>query len=226
MAIINGRRIQVPPGGITGQSLIQQMNAGSGRRPVIQQGTGFQSINPNYTYKPEELYDRHGNPVKITTIPDRTKGVTYGGERTALSKQVITEQVYDIAEKLFKKGVTFDEENADWMIANQYILPPIWHSIAQTTDLLVVLPTEYPELPPVGFYLKEDIPVSVNGHLYRTAFHEACSDPLTQGWKWYCVYINAGAWQPAPIQGPGDWRKGDNLWTYFTLISEVLSGTD
>src|SRR5436309_10452634 len=77
-----------------------------------------------------------------------------------------------------------------------------------------------------SFYLKEEIPLSVNGHLYQTAYHEACSDPLTQGWKWYCVYIHAGAWQPAPVMYPGDWRKGDSLWTYFTLISEVLSGTD
>ncbi len=188
MAIINGRRIQVPPAGITGQNLIQQLNPGPGRRPVIQQGLAFRPVQAGYTYKPAELFDRHGNPVKITTIPDRTKGmVTYGGDRTFLSKQIITEQVYDIAEKLFKKGVSFDEEHADWMIANQYVLPPIWHNIARTTDLLIIFPTEYPELPPVGFYLKEDIPLSVNGHLYQSAYHEACSDPLTQGWKWYCV---------------------------------------
>src|SRR5947209_19520782 len=123
MAIINGRRIQVPPGGITGQQLIQQMNPGIGRRPVIQQGLTFRPVQPNYTYKPAELYDRHGNPVKITTIPDRTKGmVTYGGARSFLSKQLITEQVYDIAENLFKRGITFDEEHADWMIANQYVM--------------------------------------------------------------------------------------------------------
>lgn len=226
MAIINGRRIQVPPAGITGQNLIQQANPGPGRRPVIQQGTAFRPLQPNHTYTPAELFDRFGNPVKITTIPDRTKGVTYGGSRSDLSKQLITAQVFDIAEKLFKKGVSFDEENADWMIANQYVLPPIWHSVARTTDLLVVFPTEYPGLPPVGFYLREDIPLSINGHLYQSAYHDACSDPLTQGWKWYCVYINAGSWQPASIQQLGDWRRGDNLWTYFTLISEVLSGTE
>ena len=159
MAIINGRRIIVPPAGITGQNLIQQVNPGPGRRPVIQQGVAFRPIQPGYTYKPAELFDKHGNPVKITTIPDRTKGmVTYGGDRTSLSKQIITEQVYDIAEKLFKKGVSFDEEHADWMIANQYVLPPIWHNVTRTTDLLIIFPTEYPELPPVGFYLKSEYP--------------------------------------------------------------------
>src|SRR5258707_1136352 len=193
MAIINGRRILVPPAGITGQNLIQQVNPGTGRRPVIQQGTAFRPLQASHTYTPDELFDRHGNPVKITTIPDRTKGmVSYGGDRSDLSKQIITEQVYDIAEKLFKQGVSFDEAHADWMIANQYVLPPLWHPIAKTTDLLIIFPTEYPELPPVGFYLKEEIPLSVNGHLYQSAYHEACSDPLTQGWKWYCGYINPG----------------------------------
>src|SRR5690348_2166630 len=113
MAIINGRRIQVPPSGISGQNLIQQLGPSLGRRPVIRQGLAFRPLEPDHTYKPEELFDKHGNPVKITTIPDRTKGmVTYGGERTGLSKQLITEQVYDIAEKLFKKGVTFNEDHA------------------------------------------------------------------------------------------------------------------
>src|SRR2546427_9665711 len=162
MAIINGRRIQVPPAGITGQDPIQHVNPGLGRRPVSQQGLNFRPIQSGYKYKPAELYERHGKAVKITTIPDRTKGmVTYGGERTFLSKQIITEQVYDIAQKLFKRGVSFDEDNADWMIANQYVLPPIWHNIARTTDLLIIFPTEYPELAPVGFYLNRDSPRSV-----------------------------------------------------------------
>jgi hypothetical protein len=86
MAIINGRRIQVPPAGITGQHLIQQVNPGPGRRPVIQQGAAFRPIQTDYTYMSAELFDKHGNPVKVTTIPDRTKGtVTYGGTRTTLS---------------------------------------------------------------------------------------------------------------------------------------------
>src|SRR6266480_4298748 len=178
MAIVNGRRIQVPPAGITGQNLIQQMNPGPGRRPVIRQGLAFRSVQPGYTYKPEELFDRHGNPVKITTIPDRTKGmVTYGGDRTFLSKQIITEQVYDIAEKLFKKGVSFDEEHADWMIADQYVLPPLWHNIARTTDLLIIFPTEYPELPPVGFYLKGNSPSCGAG-----GAETSDSNPLLQRW--------------------------------------------
>lgn len=44
MAIINGRRILVPPTGITGQDLLQQVNPGPGRRTVIQQGQAFRPV--------------------------------------------------------------------------------------------------------------------------------------------------------------------------------------
>lgn len=226
MPIINGRRILVPPAGITGQNLIQQVNPAPVRRVVMQKDGSFSTIDPKRIYKPDELFDKDGNPVKLNTIPDRTKGVTYGGDRSFLSKQIITEQVFDVADKLFRQGVSFDEQHADWMIANQYKLPPVWHDVARTADLLLIFPTDYPEVPPVGFYLKEEIPLTVNAHLYRRAYHDACSDPLTQGWIWYCVYINPGGWQPAPVQRSGDWHRGDNLWTYFMLISEVLSERD
>lgn len=221
------RRIQAPASDIASKDLIQQVNPGPGHRSSIQQGQAFRPVQPSHTYRQAELYDKHGNPVRITAIPDKTKGApTYGGYRTPLSKQVITEQVFDVAKKMFKGGVSFDEQNADWVVVHGYELPSIWHSIVKTTDLLIVFPTEYPELPPVGFYLREDIPLSVNGHLYKIEYHDACSDPLTQGWKWYCVYINQGSWRPAPVKHPGDWRQGDNLWTYFALIAEVLSGED
>ncbi len=226
MPIINGRYIVVPPRGITGEDIIQQLKPAPVRKPIMEKDGSFSAIDPKRTYKPDELFDKDGNPVKITTIPDRTKGTTYGGNRSFLSKQIITEQVFDIADKLFEQGVSFDEQHADWMIANKYRLPQAWHNVARTIDLLLIFPTEYPAVPPVGFYLKEDIPLKVNAHLYRRAYHEACDDPLTQGWIWYCVYVNPGGWQPAPVQRFGDWRKGDNLWTYFKLISEVLSERD
>jgi len=56
-----------------------------------------------------------------------------------------------------------------------YLLSGI--TLPELPILLIIFPTEYPELPPVGFYLKEDIPLSANGHLYQRVYHEACSDP-------------------------------------------------
>jgi len=141
-----------------------------------------------------------------------------------VSKSIITEQVVDIAEHYLKGGVDFDEGNADWMVAPKYKLPKIWESIAMFSPLLIIFPTDYPEIPPIGFYLKADIPCSPdNSHFFNQAYHDACKDPLQDGWKWYCVYVNPGSWNPARCQRTGDWKNGDNLWTYFTLINEVLA---
>ena len=226
MAIINGRRIQVPYSGMYGSDLIDAVGVQPGRRPVVNRGgTQFETVNPHKLYTQEDLLNKHRIPVKVTTIPDRSKGAAFGGPRSLLSKNIITEQVFDIAEKLFKRGVDFDEANADWMIVPNYKLPKIWSSIARFSPLLIIFPTEYPPIPPIGFYLKAKINFSPNGHLFDQAFHNACKDPIKDGWKWYCVYVKPGCWRPARYIYPGDWRKGDNLWTYFQLIDEALATT-
>ena len=224
MAIVNGRRINVPDSGIYGNEVINQADPRPGRRVIVNTGgTQFETVNSAKHYSKQELLDRWGNPVKVTTIPERVKGISYGGLRSPLSTQLITEQVFDIAEHFLKRGVDFDEANADWVIAPRYKLPPIWHPTAKFTPLLIVFPTEYPTIPPIGFYLKANIGLSPNGHLYDTAYHSANKDPLKNGWKWYCVYVEPGCWSPARYRYPGDWKRGDNLWTYFQLINEVLA---
>lgn len=226
MAILikNGRRVSIPSPHekIEGREILGQVNPSPGRRTVMLKDMEAETIDPYRTYSATELIDKRGNPVRIMTIPERTKG-TFWGYRTEFSKRIIAEQVYDIAAHLFKNGVEFDDENSDWMKVPNYFLPKVWHSIARITPLLIVFPNEYPELPPVGCYLKASLLGAPDGHLYPNAYHEAAKEPLEEGWKWYCVYINRGSWQPARVRNAGDWKYGDNLWTYFTLINEALS---
>jgi hypothetical protein len=226
MPIINGKRVEIPDSGVYGEDLQRESGNKPGRRTIIkEQGTSFKAIDPNKKYYPNDLKDKRGNPVKIVNIPDRTKG-SFEGHRSQLSKQIITEQVYNIAEHLFKDGVDFDEDNADWMVVPNFRLPSIWHSIAKTTPLLILFPKEYPELPPIGFYMRASIPKSPHGHLYQSAYHEASKKPLDKGWQWYCVYIQQGNWQPASVRRTNDWLRGDNLWEYFSLIDEALASRD
>jgi hypothetical protein len=105
--------------------------------------------------------------------------------------------VIDIAGKFFRQGVEFDEENADWLVVPNYQLPSNWHHIARTTALMVIFPNDYPRLPPIGFYLPDDLPMAHDGHLIGFAAHGASNAPIQEGWKWYCVYIHNGAWQPS-----------------------------
>lgn len=224
MAIINGRRInpQTIGNGVYGSELACHANAGRGRRPVIESNGRVEQIKPNHLYKPQELIDKHGRGAKISSIPDRSKGYgLWDGYRSPQSKALVTEQVIDLAEKLFKQGIDFDEENADWLIIPKYALPPNWHHIAKSTAVLVLLPKNYPALPPIGFYMPDDLPMAHDAHFFKFAAHDASNAPIQEGWKWYCVYIQNGAWRPAH-----NWRSGDNLWTYFHLIREALSNQE
>lgn len=217
--IINGRRIPCN-GSMRGSDIVHEANAGSGRR-VVKVGMGkAETIDPKRVYGSKELKDKHGRPVKIKTMPDRTKGAPlFFGRRSAQSRQMITEQVYDVAQKFATAGLDFDEQDNHWMIFPRFHLPRNWSQ--QSAPLMVIFPTEYPVIPPIGFYLPTEV-VSPHGHKFRQSYHDASAAPMQKGWDWYCCTVNPGSWRPAPASAPGGWRSGDSLWEYLTLISEVL----
>lgn len=218
--IINGKRVPIGTG-IHGKDLAEMATKGNSYRrgTTIRDGRA-ELIDPRKYYNPAELMDRRGKPVKISSIPDRTKGVTlYSGHRNEYSRQIITEQVIDVANHFVRGNVDFDEEDADWVVFPRFRLPSIWSQAE--APLLVVFPREYPTTPPIGFYLPSYLE-SPNGHFFGTAYHGAAQAPTMVGWNWYCCTVNAGAWSPYPARAAGEWKWGDNLWTYITLMNEVL----
>jgi hypothetical protein len=223
MAIINGRRIDPSSigNGIHGSELARHSRAGQGRRPIIENGGQVSQIDTSRYYSAKELVDKKGRGAKITSMPDRSKGYGMLDTRSRESRQIITEQVFDVTEKLFRQGVEFDEDNANWMVVPDYPLPPAWHHIARSTALLIDLPKDYPMLPPVGFYLPDELQMAHDGHFFNFAAHGASNAPIHKGWKWYCVYIHSGAWRPER-----NWRHGDNLYTYFHLVREALGNRE
>jgi hypothetical protein len=233
MAIINGRRVdpnRIPNSGVYGQDVINELKLSPGRRPVFMKPGGFEQVDPNRRYSKRELLDKKGQGIKVEDIPDRTKGSgenPFAGRRSELSKRIIYEQVVDIAEHLYVGDrIDFDEKDSDWLIIKFFPLPNSWHHIARSTPLLIVFPKQYPEIPPIGCYMRETIPQSPNGHYYAAAYHAASMAPIEKHWKWYCVYVQPGAWKPAVVRRPGDWKRGDNLWTYLTLINESLASSE
>ena len=225
MAIINGRRIDPSsiPNGVHGSELARHAGAGFGRRSIIESGGRVSQINANRHYSSNELIDKYGRGAKISSMPDRSKGDGLTGTpRSHQSKQIITEQVIDVADKLFKQGVEFDEVDADWLVIPKYQLPSNWHHITnEPTAVMVLFPGDYPRLPPIGFYMPDGLPMAHDGHFFKAAVHGASNAPIQVGWKWYCVYIHNGAWRPSR-----NWRDGDNLWTYFQLIREALGNQE
>lgn len=218
--IVNGRRIPVS-GRVRGADLIREAGDAQDRR-VVKVGKGLQveRIDPYRSYSGEELRGKDGRPAKVVSMPDRTKGGLFDGQRSPASVALVTEQVYDLARHFATSGVDFDERNANWLVLPRFFMPRAWGT--STAPLMIVFPTDYPAIPPIGFYLPDSLR-SPHGHFFNQAYHDAASAPIHRGWNWYCCYVNPGAWRPAPSWA-SDWRRGDNLWTYITLINEVLAG--
>lgn len=77
---INIHGTWVPVGnGIHGNDLAK--TAGPGRRPVLLANGQTKTLESSKFYNPDELRDKHGRPVKISSIPDRTKGMHMASER-------------------------------------------------------------------------------------------------------------------------------------------------
>lgn len=70
--IINGRRVDEDF--MSGSDIISQARPAPGRRTVIRSGVEATTVDPRKNYGPRDLRDKRGNPVRVETIPDRTKG--------------------------------------------------------------------------------------------------------------------------------------------------------
>lgn len=134
----------------------------------------------------------------------------------------IENEVMMIAPRFAERGgVDFDEDNGDWLRIRQFALPERWEE--RWAQLLVVFPQTYPVSPPLGFYLDRQFDLAAGGgdpHLTGRSYYGA-PDLLAQGWRWYCVKplsAGQGGWQPK-----ADYRQQDNLWTFLTLVRDVLS---
>ncbi|MBN2694674.1 hypothetical protein JXR93_08430 [bacterium] len=186
---------------------------------IFKNKTNTNSYNQDLTYN-NTRYENLNNTQQTTFNNNKA---LFWGNRSEYSKSIIKEQVYDVALNLYRSGIEFDEENSHWMVIPDYKLPANWHNIAKKCRLMVLFPTEYPKIPPIGFYMDANIPQSPDGHFFNDAYHDADKEPIKHGWKWYCVYIKPNSWRPKRVKYSGDWKYGDNLWTYLTLIKEVLS---
>lgn len=79
MPIINGRRVDKDY--MSGEEIISAANPASGRRTVIRQGMNAYTVDKNKQYSERDLRDKQGRPVRIETIPDRTKGAEMKGRK-------------------------------------------------------------------------------------------------------------------------------------------------
>jgi Prokaryotic E2 family E len=98
------------------------------------------------------------------------------------------------------------------------------------TDILFLLPPEYPQLPPIGCYLNYPWNTTGEGdhHFTRQSYYGApfLSD---EGWYWYCVGLGGGfsrevwlnSWKPS-----NQVDKGHNLATLFVTARYAINSDD
>lgn len=98
------------------------------------------------------------------------------------------------------------------------------------TDILFLLPPEYPQLPPIGCYLNYPWNTTGEGdhHFTRQSYYGA---PFlsNEGWYWYCVGLGGGfsrevwlnSWKPS-----NQVEKGHNLATLFVTARYAINSDD
>ena len=98
------------------------------------------------------------------------------------------------------------------------------------TDVLFLLPSDYPCLPPIGCYLNYPWDTVGQGdhHFTRQSYYGA---PFLseEGWYWYCVGLGGGfnrekwlnSWRPS--RSP---EKGHNLATLFVTARHAINSDD
>ena len=95
------------------------------------------------------------------------------------------------------------------------------------SDLLFLLPSDYPKLPPIGCYLNYPWDTVGEGdhHFTRQSYYGA---PFLseEGWYWYCVGLGGGfnkdrwlnSWRPNKIP-----ENGHNLATLFVTARHAIN---
>jgi len=170
----------------------------------------------------------------IMTVPDPPASMSarapagQAGRRMDRRTRYIRTQALQLAQRFSRNGgpgILLDEENYDWLIIPRYPMPERWAQ--RWTQLMLVLPEGYPDVPPTGFYLKVDLgkPRKFDKHVFfGGGMYPNAPDLSKGGWYWYCVHVamqESGGWKPG-----ADPEAPDNLFTYLNVVREALTNHD
>ncbi len=110
------------------------------------------------------------------------------------------------------------------LIKNLRLSPQKFGKITRT-DMLFLLPPEYPRIPPLGCYLNYEWPSS--DHHFTLQSHYGAPHLRDEGWYWYCVGLGGRLgfstmsrldWRPARIP-----EEGHNLATLFNQARHAIN---
>ncbi|MBK8027114.1 MAG: hypothetical protein IPK19_38435 [Chloroflexi bacterium] len=141
-------------------------------------------------------------------------------------------EVFDLLAPEFgtEKGrVTFDAEEGLWVCVRQLDIPQtVTPDGDGKVDILLLVPSTYPQIPPDGFYCDQMLRLS--GHYFVPMGFSSTTGSISQqlreaGWNWYCAHSEKRQEMAARWKPHADHRKGDNLNKYLLLCLSIL-GTE
>lgn len=231
-AIINSRGKEIPVDTAVGtaEDIRKVVGIKPGRQIMYEDKQGMHTLKEGVKYTlPRKAKYKDAPKVRKASTYDESD-FTYGKfPRPKWQNEVILQQIADLEEHFTHEDILVDNmRNPIMMVINNFHLPKATQLLnpgIKTTKLLIALPDQYPFLPPVGFYLPEEINAGKHSG-FSVGYHGAYTNSeLMNGirYRWYCSSIVADTWEPAHFRHVEDWRKSDNLWNVITLITEVLS---
>jgi hypothetical protein len=88
------------------------------------------------------------------------------------------------------------------------------------SDLMLLLPPNYPERPPIGCYLH--FPWNTSDQHFTRSGHHGAPDLRDHGWYWYCAFIDESraVWRPAPSATDGHNLASCFVWARHNVNSD------
>lgn len=122
------------------------------------------------------------------------------------------------------KSADYDDESGGWVVIKDFPLPPGYNYTH--TDVLILLPSNYPQTPPDWFYVDDNLRLASGAkpsHVFygqtshdpNRALTQADAPPQMKGWTGCCLHIRT--WKPAA--NPTD---GHSLLSVCELIRGAL----
>ncbi|MCL2147271.1 MAG: hypothetical protein FWH52_05645 [Synergistaceae bacterium] len=125
---------------------------------------------------------------------------SYFGEKQPWQKELIQQQVADIAHNYFKRGRVELDNDCHWVMFHEFNLPDAWRQAnpgRNFVPMLLIFPDQYPHLPPNGFFLPNSLRNPYSDSFYRGSYQDEERPAQSSGWEWYASYEALRDWSPA-----------------------------